>query len=145
MIDVSKIESLKSELKKIKFERDTYQQNLDLLLKKNKRLFNYFSHKEMNKLFEEDKVRISFATVLLDLEIIHIFKRLFEMHVFDYIVDRQNPDNKTEAYTQTLISICKRFTDCVIDDQIHKEMLSPQKFKIEFNNFINQYIERNIN
>ena len=68
-----------------------------------------------NKLIQkEDKSRLSFRTVLLDLEYLFLFQKLFEMHVFDYIVDRQNPDNKTEQDTKELIKECKNYTTKIL-------------------------------
>lgn len=127
-----------TENKKLQLENGTLKDTLKTLVTKNKRVLGTYYHKAQE---QEDGWRISFATVLLDFEFMFIFQKLFEMHVFDYIVDRQNPDNKTEYDTKQLVQTCKEWTDEIIKNQIYHITLKPDEFKKAFKTFTQNHVE----
>lgn len=129
---------LKSEMLEIKNKFNTYQDMIKLAINKNKRVLR----KDIYELAEhEDKSRISAFTIMFDIENAFIFQKLFEMHIYDYIVDRQNPENKTEEDTKNLIFICKQFTNNILRNQIYQLNLDIGKFKNSFKYFVSNYIE----
>lgn len=137
-----KINMLESKLKSQDLETKnklySYQDMIDLAIKKNKRVIG----KDIYELAEhEDKARITLKTIMFDLENAFIFQKLFEMHIYDYIVDRQNPDNKTEEDTKNLIFICKQFTNNILRNQIYKTSLDIGMFKEIFKHFVSNYVE----
>lgn len=137
-----KINMLESKLKsqdlETKNKLHSYQDMIDLAIKKNKRVIG----KDIYELAEhEDKARITLKTIMFDLENAFIFQKLFEMHIYDYIVDRQNPDNKTEEDTKNLIFICKQFTNNILRNQIYKTSLDIGMFKEIFKHFVSNYVE----
>ena len=136
-----KINMLESKLKSQDLETKnklySYQDMIDLAIKKNKRVIG----KDIYELAEhEDKARITLKTIMFDLENAFIFQKLFEMHIYDYIVDRQNPDNKTEEDTKNLIFICKQFTNNILRNQIYKTSLDIGMFKEIFKHFVSNYV-----
>ena len=129
---------LKSEMLEIKNKFNTYQDMIKLAINKNKRVLR----KDIYELAEhEDKSRVSAFTIMFDIENAFIFQKLFEMHIYDYIVDRQNPENKTEEDTKNLIFICKQFTNNILRNQIYQLNLDIGKFKNTFKHFVSNYIE----
>ena len=109
---------------KLKLENETLQICLQTLTTKNKAVFkNYY-----------DKV-------ILDFEYTFIFQKLFEMHLFDFIVDKQDPDNKTIEDTRNLISICKTFSTSLIKNQIYKPTMNVKEIKDSIRKFVKPYIE----
>ena len=131
----------KSQVLSLQRENEILKEALKTLTTKNKKVFyKYFDKLQV----QEDGVRISFATVLLDFEFMFIFQKLFEMHVFDYIVDRQDPDNKTDADTKQLIRVCKIWTDEIIKNTMCQLSFNPAKFKQAFKLFTREYVEKNI-
>lgn len=92
-------------------------------------------------LTSEDGFRISNHTVLLSFEYMLFYQKLFEMFVFDYIVDRQDPDNKTDEDTGELIKDCKQWTTEIIANQIYNTNFNPKVFMQKFRNFVSKYTE----
>lgn len=124
---------------KLSLENETLKEALKVITTKNKRLYN--ADKLEYILNTTDRHRLSFATVLYTFEYMFIFQKLFEMYVFDYIVDRQNPDNKTDYDTKALISVCKEWTSQIISNQIPHPTLNIVKFKKAFKLFVTPYLE----
>ena len=132
------VEELKVLFEKQKYELETCQDLIKTMIKHNKRL----TRKDYGELAEkEDKVRLSFDSVLLFYESTFVFQKLFEMSVFDYIVDRQKPENKTEEDTQNLISSCRHFTNTFLMNNIFTLKLDIFNFKKRFKEFIKNHIE----
>ena len=128
---------LKIENKKLVAELKVFKDFFKTFTTRNKQVFgSYF-----NKLAENDKVRISMGTVILDLEYMFSFQKLFEMHVYDYIVDRQDPDNKTNQDNVNLIIACKDFTNIVFKSMAYQTTLNVPMFKRAFLNFIKDFYE----
>lgn len=128
----------KTEIAKLKYELKTSQDALKLLEFRNKRIFGIYYEKIA---LPEDTHRLTFATVLLDYELMFTFQKYFEMHVFDYLVDRQSPEDKTERDTIELIKICKDWTSQVIINSTTKLSPTPEVFKQAFKQFTKPYIE----
>lgn len=128
---------------KLTIENNTYRQAMSALVHKNKDIFK----KYFNKLSEEDDLNVSGATVLLDFEYMIVFKKLFEMHIFDYIVDRQllrrATSKEIEEENIKLISECKKFADTVIQNELLKTKIGVNEFWKDFKQFASQYIEEN--
>ena len=133
---------LKNQKDRANFDISKLKEALLIFDTKNKRLFTHL------KVFEEiltteDKFRISKYTVLLALEYMIFYKKVFEMYVFDYIVDRQNPDNKTDKDTEILIKTCKIWTNSIISETIENPNFNPKMFIKKFNDFTSKYVESN--
>ncbi len=136
---MNNVEKLKNKIIELEYKTSTQQDIINVFLNSNKRLFNVSFNKLIQK---EDKSRLSFRTVLLDLEYLFLFQKLFEMHVFDYIVDRQNPDNKTEQDTKELIKECKNYTTKILQSFCCNDKLNILQFKESFYNFVKQFKEK---
>ena len=136
---MNNVEKLKNKIIELEYKISTQQDIINVFLNSNKRLFNVSFNKLIQK---EDKSRLSFRTVLLDLEYLFLFQKLFEMHVFDYIVDRQNPDNKTEQDTKELIKECKNYTTKLLQSFCCNDKLNILQFKESFYNFVKQFKEK---
>lgn len=136
---MNNVEKLKNKIIELEYKTFTQQDIINVFLNSNKRLFNVSFNKLIQK---EDKSRLSFHTVLLDLEYLFLFQKLFEMHVFDYIVDRQNPDNKTEQDTKELIKECKNYTTKLLQSFCCNDKLNILQFKESFYNFVKQFKEK---
>lgn len=136
---MNNVEKLKNKIIELEYKTSTQQDIINVFLNSNKRLFNVSFNKLIQK---EDKSRLSFRTVLLDLEYLFLFQKLFEMHVFDYIVDRQNPDNKTEQDTKELIKECKNYTTKLLQSFCCNDKLNILQFKESFYNFVKQFKEK---
>ena len=135
MIDVNTTD--KDNIKKLTLENATLKDTLKMLVHKNKRVLG----KYFEKIDKEDKARISFTTVLLDCEYMFFFQKLFEMHTFDYIIDRQNPDDKTDLQTRQLYIDCKDFTTNLIKAMCYRTSLDVQDFKRSFKLFTSDFVE----
>lgn len=123
---------------KLKLENETLQTCLQTLTTKNKAVFkNYYD----KAILQPDDIQISIGTVILDFEYTFIFQKLFEMHLFDFIVDKQDPDNKTIEDTRNLISICKTFSTSLIKNQIYKPTMNVKEVKDSIRKFVKPYIE----
>ena len=120
-----------------KLETNTYKEIVNTLVTKNKSIFAGY----LETIDKPDEARISFATIMLDLEYIFSFVKLFEMHVFDYIVDRQDPTDKTEADNVKLIAICKQFTTDTIKRNVFNPGLDIKRFKQHFKGWSMIYLE----
>ncbi len=114
-----------------------YKAILDTFTLKNKKVFHDYFEKELR----EDCIRLPISTILQDLNYAFAFVKFFEMHVFDYVVNRQNPDDKTEADTVKLIADCKEFTTHIITDYIFKEELDIKGVKREFQTWVAPYLD----
>lgn len=113
---------------------------LEAVTKENKRLYG------REKRFDDikktmDGWRISIHTIYTTFEYVFIYQKLFEMFIFDFIVDRQNPDNKTEKDTEELVKICKSWTNEILTNQIPRQKLNMREFRQAFNTFTNEYVE----
>ena len=89
----------------------------------------------------EKKIRLPFNNVFVALEYMLLFQKLFEMYVFDYIIDRQNPDNKTEEDTKALIINCKAYTDKIIHNLTYSRGIDTKAFKKSFKEFAKRYVD----
>lgn len=124
-------------VKKLSLENTNLKEALKMLVHKNKRVLGQY----FERIDREDKVRVSFATVLLDFEYMFFFQKLFEMHTFDYIIDRQDPDDKTDLQTKQLYMNCKDFTTNLIKSICYRTGIDVQSFKRSFKTFTDDFIE----
>lgn len=127
----------KNEMLKLKLYINSYKESLKLLVFKNKQIFR----KYFDKIAEEDELKTSFNTIIIDFEYISVFMKLFEMHIFDYIVERQDPDNKTEQDTTNLIIDCKDYSMKMIKSLLYCSNVDIVKCKKSLRDFVNQYVE----
>lgn len=127
-----KLTQFKAQQKK---QIETYEEILKTFTIKNKKVFDKYL------LEKDDDIRISTSTIMLDFEYMFVFQKLFEMHVFDYIVDRQNPTDKTEADTNMLIYLCKEWSSAITKRYIFNRGLDVRELKKQFRSFVNPYIE----
>lgn len=127
-----KITQFKAQQKK---QIETYEEILKTFTIKNKKVFDKYL------LEKDDDIRISTSTIMLDFEYMFVFQKLFEMHVFDFIVDRQNPTDKTEADTNMLIYLCKEWSSAITKRYIFNQGLDVRELKKQFRSFVNPYIE----
>lgn len=129
-----------SKIKKLKHENIILKEQLNMFLKKNKRIWKYDKNYE-KILNNKDQSKISFATVLFAFEYAFLFQKLFEMFVYDFIVDKQDPDTKTDEDDKKLIQICKNWTSEIIRNQTYKTSLNVKGFKVAFRLFTGPYLE----
>lgn len=152
------LENMRKEFKKLylKFEELT-QTNKQLIVQNTALKYDYeVMQKIVNKLVAEnikvmhrdfkglsehrDIARCSFKTIIYNLECIYFYVKLFEMNVFDFIVDRQSIE-KTDKETMQLISESKVFTNKILLDNVFKGLLDLDKFKKDFKHFAKDKIE----
>ena len=126
-----------SDNQKMKIDLNTYKENLKLMITKNKRIFGHY----FEKLGEVDEFKISTSAIILDFEYVIAFQKFLEMHIYDYIVDRQYSVSKTEEENQNLIQICKEFTNKVFKNDIYKTSVGVETFKKDFLEFSSKFIE----
>lgn len=88
----------------------------------------------------KDIARTNFKTILFDLEAVFLFQKLFEMHTFDYIVDRQNVDDFTAQQNTNLICECKSFTNALLFNLTLTPALNIRKFKSCFKGFVKEFV-----
>ena len=127
------------QIAKLEYENQILREQLVTFMKKNKRVWSKVNYE--NVIMNEDKSKISFATVLLTFEYMFFYQKLFEMHVYDYIVDKQNPDNKTDEDDKKLIKICKEWSTKITINQAYRMTLKVEDFKKAFKTFVKPYIE----
>lgn len=135
---LSRINRLKTDKAKLKLELETYKTILDNLIIQNRRVLGSYFRKTKGI---PDEMRTSFTTVLLDFEYMFNFQKLFEMHVYDYIVDRQDPDTKTDLDDRILIYACKKFSNEVINELQSYTNIDVEAFKKKFKDFAKSYTE----
>lgn len=121
----------------LKYDYEVMQKIVNKLVTENTKII----HRDFEGLAKhKDIARCSFKTILYDLECIYLYVKLFEMNVFDFIVDRQSAE-KTDKETMQLISQCKAFTNKILLDNAFKGLLDIDKFKRDFKHFAKDKIE----
>ena len=131
------IKSDSLQMSRLEEENKVLKNALELLTIKNFRVFRgYFKTLE-----KPDTWNCSFSTVLLDIELMFIFHKLFQLHIFDYIVNRQNPFNKTDKDTIFLAKLCNTWANNIAVNVIHEQDFSPVEFKSKFKRFTSHHVE----
>lgn len=119
---------------KYKTELQTLKDCMSKLTYKNKGILKeYFNN-------SEEVFVVSFDSVILSLQYLLIFKKLFELNIFDYIVDRQFVNNKTADYDNMLINICSSFSSEMINKYMNEDF-NKKDFKKIFTNFVCPFLE----
>jgi len=129
--------SYKIDTKRVEF-LETSLVEIDEFLKK--RLTNAFNMEYKNILLFEDQDKISMKTLLLDLVNVFLSLKLFEMHLFDYIIARQDPDEKTEYDTIILIKQCAAYSKELYDLVKNEKQLNFEKYE----KLIRKFVKENI-
>ncbi len=129
---------LKIENTKLKLENKNLKESICTIVTKNKKVFRQYFDKLAQ---EEQGWRCSFGQVATDIEYMHIFQKMFEMHVFDYIVDRQDPTDKTDNDTNALITRCRNWSLNMSQNAIQAIGFDIKQFKKDFKEFTDPQID----
>lgn len=118
--------SYKTDTKRVEF-LETSLAEIDEFLKK--RLTEAFNLEYGKILSFKDQDKISMNTLLLDLTNVFLSFKLFDMHLFDYIVARQDPDEKTDKDTACLVTWCSVYSKKLYDLLKNESKLNFRKYK----------------
>ena len=127
--------SLLNENTKLKTEIDSLKECLSSLMYKHGGVLKeYFNN-------TNDDESVSFDSVILSLKYMFLFRKLFELNIFDFIIDRQSPDGKSVNYDSKLINLCNSFSSDIIIKYLNND-IKTKDFKKEFYTFARPYLER---
>lgn len=127
----------KNEMKKEKFLKSSLSELKSFVTERLSRSFGMEYDKILNF---QDSCKISTKTIFLDLINIFLSLKLFEMHLSDYIIDRQNPDEKTEYDTILLFKQSHDFSIRVFDKLKFENEIDLKKYAKMIKAFIQNFL-----
>lgn len=137
---------LRSKIKQLEKENQTYSEVLNTFIKQNKRLFNIHGSKNAEEIAESTtNSLISIRTVILDMEYAFTYQKLLEMHVCDYIIDKLFVLRLLNLVSDNVLNVMfyntRQFVTRIIQNQAPHQMLNVEVFKLSLRSYVKEQIE----